>query len=69
MAVYLPPSLSAAQRITIYDDKDEQLNGGGLLDVRTEIVSKVWREVAEGGMRCRPPFHGPRSRLFSVAAP
>ena len=86
MAVCLPPSLSAAQRLPIYD-KDEQLNGGGLLKVRTEFFSKVWRDVedspgwpyvhfmvpsvtvAEGGMRCRPPFHGPCNRLFSVAAP
>ena len=29
----------------IYDGKYEQLNAGGLLDVRTEIVSKVWREA------------------------
>ena len=31
----------------IYDGKYEQLNGGGLLDVQTEIVSKVWREAED----------------------
>ena len=31
----------------IYDGKYEQLNAGGLLDVRTEIVSKVWREAED----------------------
>ena len=31
----------------IYDGKYEQLNGGGLLDVRTEIVSKVWQEAED----------------------
>lgn len=31
----------------IYDGKYEQLNGGGLLDVRREIVDKVWREAEE----------------------
>ena len=47
MAVCLPPSLSAAQRLPIYDDKDEQVNGGGLLNVRTETVSKTWRKMAD----------------------
>ena len=47
MAVCSPPSLSAAQRLPIYDGKDKQVNGGGLLDVRTEIVSKVWRDVED----------------------
>ena len=31
----------------IYDGKYEQLNAGDLLDVRTEIVSKVWREAED----------------------
>ena len=31
----------------IYDGKYEQLNGVGLLDVQTEIVSKVWREAED----------------------
>ena len=32
----------------IYEGKYEQLNGGGLLDVRSEIVDKVWREAEDG---------------------
>ena len=31
----------------IYDGKYEQLNGVGLVDVQTEIVSKVWREAED----------------------
>ena len=31
----------------IYDGKYEQLNGSGLLDVRREIVDKVWGEAED----------------------
>ncbi len=31
----------------IYDGKYEQLNGGGLLNVHSAIVDKVWREAAD----------------------
>ena len=31
----------------IYDGKDEQLNGAGLLRVQSDIVSKAWREVED----------------------
>ena len=31
----------------IYDGKVEQLGGAGILDVQSEIFSKVWREVED----------------------
>lgn len=31
----------------IYDGKYEQLSGDGLLDVRRDIVDKVWRETED----------------------
>ena len=31
----------------IYDCKYERLKGGGLFDVRKEIIDKVWREVED----------------------
>ena len=31
----------------IYDGKYERLRGGGLVDVRSEIIDKVWREAED----------------------
>jgi len=31
----------------IYDGKVEQLNGAGIVGVRSEVVTKVWREMED----------------------